>query len=139
MKKNNISFTFSHVGIVVKRLDIAIDYYVDVLGFKQTVSIMDEESIQIRVCFLRLGEAMQIELIEIKPGSSLEKVLNSHVWGKYHFCYHVENLDSTKEYLCKRKCLFLLDFQVPLKEGFQKYAYLLNPQRNLLEIVEGLQ
>ncbi|TCS93501.1 methylmalonyl-CoA epimerase [Hazenella coriacea] len=84
----------SHIGIAVKELESAIQWYQQMLGLPLE-GIEEVESEQVRVAFLTIGES-RIELLEpMSEESPIAKFLKKHGEGIHHIAFEVNDL-------CKR-------------------------------------
>lgn len=83
----------NHLGIVVRDLDAALHFYVDLLG----MAVRDREelpAVGVRLLYLEAGaETLQL-LQPIGPGPAQEH-LEQHGEGPDHICYTVDDIPQT--------------------------------------------
>ncbi len=106
-----------HIGIAVKDLKSAIEFYEKALGMK-CYKIEEVESQKVKTAFFKVGET-KIELLEgTEPESPIIKFINGKGEGIHHIAYLVDDVQNTLNDL-KAKGLRLID-ERPRKgtEGF---------------------
>jgi catechol 2,3-dioxygenase-like lactoylglutathione lyase family enzyme len=92
------------VGVVVKDLDKAIEYYSSVFGiepFRKTEVLLPKAEVRGKPCqlplklaFARLGE-ISLELIQAEPGENIYwEFLQSKGEGLHHLGFYVEDLNT---------------------------------------------
>ncbi len=96
-----------HVGIAVRDLDKALDFYRDVLGLH--VHAMDTVEDQgVRAALLTIGES-EIELLEpTSPEANMAKFIERKGEGLHHICFNTPDVDGDLEVL-KDKGVELVD------------------------------
>lgn len=83
-----------HIGVAVRNLAVAIQYYRDVLGFRLE-GVQDLEDRKVKVAFLSTGGETQIELLEpVGSESAVAKFLESRGEGIHHFAVKVDDLET---------------------------------------------
>ncbi|MBD1372983.1 methylmalonyl-CoA epimerase [Hazenella sp. IB182357] len=81
----------SHIGIAVKNLNDAINWYTNVLGLPLE-GIEEVESERVRVAFLKIGES-RIELLEpMTEESVIAHFINKQGEGIHHIAFEVMDL-----------------------------------------------
>ncbi|MCD4750486.1 MAG: VOC family protein [Thermoanaerobaculales bacterium] len=134
---NALGMRFHHVGVAVKSIEEALDYYVGLFGFEQVAPCIDVPPEKVRVCFLRAEPGVMIELVEgVGEDSPVDRMLERTGAGAYHICYQVEDLDRAIRVLRRNKCLPFRRFEVSAY-GFRRFAFLLTPDRQLFELCEA--
>ena len=129
-----VGMTFHHVGVAVKSIEAALDYYCDVFGFRQVGEPVDVPHENVRVCFIEADPGVKIELVEgIGENSPVRAILERTGAGTYHICYQVEDLEPALRTLRANGCLPFRRFSV---EGHGRFAFLLTPDRQLFELCE---
>ncbi len=84
----------SHIGIVVKDLDQAIELYTKGLGMTLDQKKENPE-LKLRIGLLKIGP-FEIELLEFKdPDLPVPKAIRAGRPGLSHFCLEVSQLDDT--------------------------------------------
>lgn len=96
-----------HVGIAVRDLDKALEFYRDVLGLH--VHAMDTVEDQgVRAALLTIGES-EIELLEpTHPEANMAKFIERKGEGLHHICFNTPDVDGELEIL-KQKGVELVD------------------------------
>jgi len=110
-----------HVAIAVKDLDVAVKYYVEVLGFPPPEF---EEVADQKVKTAIFGHGMgRIELIcPTDPSSSVAKFLDKRGEGLHHVCVEVSDLEGTLKSL-KAQGAQLIDETPKIGAGGAKIAF----------------
>jgi methylmalonyl-CoA/ethylmalonyl-CoA epimerase len=96
-----------HIGIAVRDLDKALEFYRDVLGLH--VHAMDTVEDQgVRAALLTIGES-EIELLEpTSPEANMAKFIERKGEGLHHICFNTPDVDGDLEVL-KDKGVELVD------------------------------
>lgn len=132
-----LGLAFHHVGVAVRNLGAALDYYVGVFGFEPVAEPVEVSSEHVRVCFLRASPGVMIELVEgLDEQSPVCELLERTGAGTYHICYQVDDLDVAVSTLRAHGFLPFKRFQVDTV-GPRRFAFLLSPDRQLLELCEA--
>jgi len=106
-----------HIGIAVKDLNSAIEFYEKVLGLK-CYKIEEVEDQRVKTAFFKLGDT-KIELLEgTADNSPITKFIAKKGEGIHHIAYLAEDIQTTLDEF-KKKGLRLID-EHPRKgtEGF---------------------
>ena len=126
----------NHVGVAVKSIAKALDYYVGLFGFRKVGEIRDVSSERVRVCFVESRNGVLIELVEgVGRDSPVAQLLDRPGSGPYHLCYSVPDLDVAVRDLCQQSCVLLKRFEQPAL-GHRRFAFLLTPDRQMFELCE---
>lgn len=126
-----------HVGVAVKSIDKALEYYVGTFGFKQVSQPVDVAVEKVRVCFLEDPAGVRIELVEgVEAGSPVDDVLSRPGAGVYHLCYSVPDLDGAIRKLRQNHCFLLKRFEIETQGQQHRFAFLLTPDRQIFELAE---
>jgi len=84
----------SHIGLAVKNLDRAIQFYEDVLGMKVSGRIKADEH-GVEIAFVEIGGDTELELLApLREDSGMAKFLAKHGPGIHHFCVEVDNIEE---------------------------------------------
>ncbi len=86
----------THVGVVVRDIEDALDVYTDVLGITGSVQRMDLPELGFKNAMLKIGD-FGIELMETSstdPNHEFNKFLDQHGEGVYHLCVTVDDLEA---------------------------------------------
>lgn len=83
----------AHIGIAVRDLEASIPFYTDLLGL--TLEKLEEvDSEQVKVAFLKIGEA-RIELLEpLSEKSAIHTFLEKRGEGIHHIALEVEDINE---------------------------------------------
>ena len=131
-----VNLSFHHVGCAVKSIDAALHYYTGIMGFERVSETVEVSSQQVRVCFVKLGEGILLELVEgMGEGSPVERRIESSGGGPYHICYEACDLDTTIQRLREKGFHRLKRFEMSVGER-RLFAFMLTPDRQLLELCE---
>jgi methylmalonyl-CoA epimerase len=96
----------NHVGIVVRRLDEALDLYVKTFGFENS-EIMTREEMGMRSAMISLGE-VRFELMEpIDDHSGIHAFLQKRGEGLHHVSLEVDDMTQERKSLESRGIQFL--------------------------------
>ena len=129
-----VGMRFHHVGVAVKSIEAALEYYLDVFGFRQVSQPVDVSPEHVRVCFIEIDPGVRVELVEgVGEASPVAGLLERTGAGTYHICYEVDDLDAAIKRLRSRRCLPFKRFEMP-EHG--RFAFLLTPDRQLFELCE---
>jgi methylmalonyl-CoA epimerase len=140
-----VEMSFHHVGVAVKSIDVALEYYTDLFGLRQVSEPLEVPGEHVRVCFLEVPHlspsegtlpGVLIELVEgIGEKSPVADIVERTGAGSYHLCYRVADLDDAIRRLRAGGCLRLKRFERPGPEP-RRFAFLLTPDRQLFELCE---
>ncbi|MEN8164814.1 MAG: VOC family protein [Acidobacteriota bacterium] len=132
-----LGMRFHHVGVAVRSIENALDYYVGLFGFEQITPPVNVPSEHVRVCFVRADPGVLIELVEgVGEQSPVKGILERTGAGTYHICYEVDDLDAAVDILRKNQCRPFKRFEFRA-HGLRRFAFLLNPDRQLFELCEA--
>ncbi|MCP5117498.1 MAG: methylmalonyl-CoA epimerase [bacterium] len=156
-----IEMSFHHVGVAVKSIDAALEYYTGLFGLRQVSEPLEVPGEHVRVCFLEAphlstsgalphlslsgtlppsggtAPGVLIELVEgIGEKSPVADIVSRTGAGPYHLCYRVDDLDAAIRRLRAGGCLRLKRFERP-GPGPGRFAFLLTPDRQLFELCEA--
>lgn len=102
----NISH-IEHIGIAVKNIDEAINYYENVLGLK-CYSVEEVADQKVRTAFFILGQT-KIELLEsTAPDGPIGKFIEKKGEGIHHIAFAVDGLQNSLDE-AKSKNVILID------------------------------
>jgi catechol 2,3-dioxygenase-like lactoylglutathione lyase family enzyme len=139
-----------HIGITVADLDVAIDFYRDVLGLEivsEPSPLFDAPDLgpavgvpgaALRQVCLATGPAV-VELLEYRsPPSPVDAPLAQNALGAQHVAFRVDDIEATKGELESKGVTFLSDVNV-VDDGVLagwRWVYFTDPDGNALELVE---
>jgi methylmalonyl-CoA/ethylmalonyl-CoA epimerase len=131
---DDVGLTFHHVGVAVRSIAKALDYYTGPFGFRQVSEPIEVPAEQVRVCFIEVDPGVRIELIEgVGDDSPVKEIAERTIGGPYHICYQVDDLDAAVKKLRKHRCRPFRRFDMP---NLGRFAFLLTPDRQLFELCE---
>jgi len=120
----------------VRNIERALEYYEGLFGFERVGEPVDVPHEGVRVCFVRVPPGTLIELVEgVTDDSPVRKLLEQPGAGAYHICYEVDDLDESIRALRKARCFPFKKFDSG-RPGGRRFAFLLNPDRQLFELCE---
>ena len=129
----------SHIGVVVKDIEDALNVYTDILGLNPQVDRTDFPELGFKNAMLRIGE-FGIELMETSstdPKNEFVKFLDKHGEGVYHVCVIVDDIDAQIKSLRAKGAEVL---EVPPSESIgQKRAFIKRRSTKgvLIEMMQG--
>ncbi len=98
-----------HIGIAVKDLKKAIDYYENILGLK-CYAIEEVEDQKVKTAFFKVGQT-KIELLESTDDNGpIGKFIAKKGEGIHHMAFAVKNIDQTLNEV-EQKGIRLIDHQ----------------------------
>ncbi|MBE3585079.1 MULTISPECIES: methylmalonyl-CoA epimerase [Desulfofundulus] len=122
-----------HVGIAVKDLARAIEFYEGLLGLKVTGTEVVEEQ-KVKVAFLPTGDS-EVELLEsTTPDGPIARFIEKNGEGIQHIAFRVDNLEQVLEEL-KAKGVRLIDEKPRRGAGGARIAFL-HPKSTFGTLVE---
>ena len=85
-------YAINHIGIVVRDIQSAQDFYIEKLGLKLS-TIEVNEAYKVKIAFFPIGQVM-IELIEpLNKDSALACYLKEHGEGIHHIAFESDDLN----------------------------------------------
>lgn len=122
-----------HIGVAVRDLKGALEFYESVLGLK-AAGIEEVETQKVRVAFLPVGES-KVELLEpTAPDSPVGRFIEKNGEGVQHIAFRVENIEEALQEL-KDKGLRLIDEQPRQGAGGARIAFL-HPKSSFGVLIE---
>ncbi len=124
-----------HVGYLTKDLEKAEKEFL-ALGYTIEQAVKLDELRKINISFLINGN-YRVELIEpVDDTSPMYPLLKKYKNTPYHFCYEVDNLDSSVTDLSnKGYTVMQAPLEAPCIEG-RRVAFLMNSNLGIIELVE---
>lgn len=104
--------TFSHIGITVPDLDMAVKFYTEVMGFyvimkptvvreenetaigKMCIDVFGEGWESFRIAHLSTGDKIGFELFEFDESKGLKPNFEPRRTGLFHFCIQDPNIEA---------------------------------------------
>ncbi|RJX24543.1 MAG: VOC family protein [Dethiobacter sp.] len=97
-----------HVGIVVGKLEEALDLYVNTLGFRQSDVLIPDKGEKFKSVMVSL-DGLTIELIEpMDLQGSMQRFLETRGEGLHHFSIEVEDLRQKIDELAAKGMKFIM-------------------------------
>ncbi|MFA9422261.1 MAG: methylmalonyl-CoA epimerase [Sedimentibacter sp.] len=110
-----------HIGIAVKNLDDALNFYENVLGLKSSGTEVVEEQ-KVRVAFLPIGDS-EVELLEsTEEDGPIAKYIAKNGEGVQHIAYSVDNIEVAIEEM-KAKGIRMIDEKPRYGAGGARIAF----------------
>ena len=125
-----------HIGVAVKDLEQAAEFYENILGIKRT-GVEEVADQQVRVMFLPCGDC-EVELLEsTAEGSAVDRFITKNGEGVQHVAIRVDNIDTALAEL-KEKGVRLIDETPRYGAGGARIAFVHPKATNgvLLELCE---
>lgn len=126
---------FHHTGCVTKSIDAAKKIYSNMLGFTNVSETFYISSQQVKVCFVEIGPAVFLELVEPEAENPFFKELLRSKNPFYHTGFLASNFTETLQQLISNKFYLLSQFNSAAFDNRQ-CAFLYTPQMQLVEIIE---
>jgi catechol 2,3-dioxygenase-like lactoylglutathione lyase family enzyme len=132
------TINFDHVGLSVADLDAQRAFYGRALGLTLVEEELDLPQAQVRTVILQADNGLKIELIE-RGGSTPQEFDDAYagaaVQGYFHWALAVDDLDGTFEQLVAAGASEVSPPGPAARPG-ARFAYVKDPEGNLLEIVQ---
>jgi methylmalonyl-CoA/ethylmalonyl-CoA epimerase len=110
-----------HIGIAVKNLDDALNFYENILGLKSSGTEVVEEQ-KVRVAFMPIGDS-EVELLEsTEEDGPIAKYIAKNGEGVQHIAYSVDNIEEAIEEM-KEKGIRMIDEKPRYGAGGAKIAF----------------
>ncbi len=127
----------SHLGMAVKDLEEAREFYRSVFGLESSEPIIGGDG-TIRVSMVRVGNTL-IELLQpIGKEGVMAKFLEKHGEGFHHICYEVDDINAEIASI-KAAGLEVLGDPKPGAEGMSVFLHPRGTHGVLVELVEKKQ
>ena len=129
---------FHHVGYAVREIGTYLkDFLVPLFAPIDVTEPVSDPIQQVRVCFATMPGGTVIELVEpLSESSPLCSIIGSSRGGVYHLCYEVVDLEEEIRRFRRKGCLPLGKLTPAAAFNGRRIAFLLTPQRDLIELVE---
>jgi methylmalonyl-CoA/ethylmalonyl-CoA epimerase len=127
-----------HIGYVVESIERAMPGFLRNLRARWDGQIFRDPYQKVRVAFLSTDSLdAQIELVEpAADDSPVCKFLRDRGGGLHHCCYEVENLDECISTMRREGALLTKRPKPAVAFGGRSIAWLLTPERLLVELLE---
>jgi methylmalonyl-CoA/ethylmalonyl-CoA epimerase len=126
-----------HVGVVVRSLDAYRGFYTDVLRHEQLSGVIHDPVQTAYVQFFSVpGSGHYLELVAPDGEESKLSAASRKGTPLNHLCYSCGDICRTVSFLADSRC-FLIQEPVPaVAFGGRRIAWLMSPDRLLIELVE---
>lgn len=129
-----------HIGIIVKDLEQAKEYYASHYGFKALSSIIDEPEQKVKIIFVETGQSGMptIELIQpVTEDSAVFNFLKKTGGGLHHLSYEVEDLDNAIENFKSKKSIMVGRIYKGAGHKGRRVVWLYTNFKELIELIEA--
>jgi len=107
-----------HIGIAVKSISKALEFYQGVLGF-ECYNIETVEDQKVKTAFLKVGE-VKIELLESTADDGpVAKFIEKRGEGIHHIAYNVEHVNNSLKEAAEKEIVLIDQESRNGAEGFQ--------------------
>ena len=132
------TFVFDHVGLPVADLDAQRRFYGDALGLVELEEHVEMPAAQVRSAILRAPGGLEIELIE-RGGSTPQTFSDpsdgAGLQGFFHWALYVDDLDEAFGAVIAAGACEVSGPAGAARPG-ARFAYLHDPEGNLLELIQ---
>jgi methylmalonyl-CoA/ethylmalonyl-CoA epimerase len=130
---------FHHVGYAVRDIRKYLDdFLVPMFSPVRITEPVSDPIQQVTVCFAEMRGGTVVELVEpLGDKSPVNSVVGSSRGGLYHLCYEVDDLDDQIKRFRGKGCLPLGKPVPAAAFNGRRIVFLLTPQRDLIELLEG--
>jgi catechol 2,3-dioxygenase-like lactoylglutathione lyase family enzyme len=129
---------FDHVGLSVADLDLQREFYGRALGLTDIEEQIDMPQARVRTAILRGESALKIELIE-RGGSTPQEFTDAFdgagTQGYFHWALYVDDLDEAFARVLEAGATEV-SAPAPAARAGARFAYLKDPEGNLLELIQ---
>jgi len=128
-----------HIGIVVKDLEEAKNYYKNHYDFDDCSSIIDETTQNVKIIFIKVGfpELPVIEIIQpINEKSPIYNFLKKTGGGLHHMAYEVENLDKSISHFKNLKSITIGDIYSSAGHEGRRVIWFYTIFNEMIELIE---
>ncbi len=137
-----------HTGIVTRNLEAALAFYRDLLGFRETrrmedndpfiAEILGLEGVHVTTVKMSAPEGGQIEILFYRTHPGETRLRNINDYGLTHIAVTVQDLEAAYQALSGKGIRFISPPRTN-PEKTAKAAFCRDPEGNLLELVEILE
>ncbi|MFW9926740.1 MAG: VOC family protein [Candidatus Thorarchaeota archaeon] len=129
----------SHIGILVKDIEMGIKNHEKLFGYKQIGPIVDDPVQKVRVVLMGTSEEdpVKIELISPLSDDSPVADLLQKRQALYHLCYEVSDIEEAKKKARESGAIIISQpVEAPLFDN-RKICFLFTRDHYVIELVEG--
>ena len=128
--------TIDHVGVVVRSIGDASDYYTRTFGLRRVGGPITDTLQDVELQFLEDDRGQRIELIQpSSEGSPVARALKTG-GGLNHICYRVDDLEGTMRTLLADGAKLVREPMPAVAFEGRRVTFLYTRQRELVELVE---
>ena len=125
-----------HVGIVVGKLEEALNLYVNTLGFRQSDVLIPEKGEKIKSVMVSL-DGLTIELIEpMDPQGSMQRFLETRGEGLHHFSIEVDDIRKELDELGSKGIKFIMKEPERVGETLVTFVHPKSTRGVLIELLQ---
>ena len=128
--------TIDHIGIVVRSLDAAEEYYTQQLGLRRLGGRIVDPLQDVELQFLDDDAGARVELIRPLSSDSPAARAARQGGGLNHICYRVMDLDSSITAFVANGAKLVREPRPAIAFDGRRVAFLFTRQRELIEFVE---
>lgn len=127
-----------HIGIIVKDLEQAKQYYENHFGFKAISQIIDEPEQKVKIIFVETGSlGPSIELIQPVSEDSAVYIFLKKTGGRlHHLSYEVEDLDKAIEHFKNLKAVIVGKIYPGAGHNHRRVVWFYTVFKELIELIE---
>jgi methylmalonyl-CoA/ethylmalonyl-CoA epimerase len=126
-----------HVGVAVRDMPAAIEFYRRAFGFTLRHGPVDDPIQQVTVCFLAATDGAEIELITPLGDKSPVARYLARETGAYHVCYEVPDIEAALQQAIANGCLPVSPPVPAAAFGGRRIAWLYTPTKQLIELLQS--
>jgi catechol 2,3-dioxygenase-like lactoylglutathione lyase family enzyme len=135
------TFAFDHVGLSVADLDLQSDFYARALGLTEVEERIDMPAAQVRTAILRGESGLKLELVE-RGGSTTQSFDDpfdgADTQGYFHWALYVDDLNTSFTEMLAAGATAVSGPAPAARQG-ARFAYVKDPEDNLLELIQPAQ
>ena len=127
-----------HIGYVVKNIETAKISWIQKYGYHLIKDIVYDRYQHVNLCLLQSDNEVNLELIQPIDATSPSYDFMRKGGGLHHFCYQVEDLESSIKAFKNKKCLLLKKPKPAILFENQQVAFFFDVlQKQVFEIIES--
>lgn len=124
-----------HIGVATNSIEQSVIAY-EALGYKAG-EIFTDKLQNVKLCFLKKNNNMQIELVEaIDNTSPVIKHLKKNGVSPYHTCYRVNNIKEKITELKKKSFIIISEPKKAIAFDYQYVCFLYHKNIGIIELLE---
>jgi lactoylglutathione lyase len=120
----------AHSAIKVKNIENTLKFYSDILGFKESFRIYNDDG-SLSIVYLYIAQG---QFIEIFPYGEGEYLYDASAVGHSHMCYEVDNIEEAIRKVRSKGVNIESEIKKGKSGAFQ--FWILDPDGNRIEIME---